>query len=174
MPPQGLPTSTDAAAYLSHVFPADAPQPTWATGRYYTELATALYDVDRSFEGRADFPTIVSAIYGAGESAGGSAVSASLAASAWGWGQVTTNTWYQTAVPTPYQKDVAAYVSAWHDAENRVLRAATESEGSDGEDGEDGEGEAPGQGSGAAVLGGCGAVVVAGIMAGVVGFMGLV
>ena len=53
------------------MFPATVPQPTWATGRYYTELASALYAVDRSFDGRADFPTIVAAIYSAGEGAGG-------------------------------------------------------------------------------------------------------
>ena len=112
----------------------------------------------------------MSAIYSAGAGAGGPTVSASLAASAWGWAQVTTNAWYQTAVPAPCRDEVADYIDAWHAAENRVLRAATA--GDDGDD-EGGEAAAPGTGSGAAVLGGCGAAVVAGIVAGVVGFVGL-
>jgi hypothetical protein len=119
-----LPTSTDAAQYLSSAFPIGAPQPTWATGEYYNMLATALYSVDRSFIQRSDYQTILSAIMSAADNAG-SQVSASVEASAWGWGVVTTNTWYQSQVPAPLQTEVLDYNSAWHSAASSVHSLAT-------------------------------------------------
>ncbi|KAH6658712.1 hypothetical protein BKA67DRAFT_558811 [Truncatella angustata] len=122
--PITLPTSTDAAQYLSFAFPAAAPQPTWATGQYYTMLASVLYSVDRSFALRSDYQTIISAIESAADNAG-SEVSASVEASAWGWGVVTTNAWYQTRVPEPLQTEVLDYNNAWHSAASSVQALAT-------------------------------------------------
>ncbi|KAK8067315.1 hypothetical protein PG997_014062 [Apiospora hydei] len=115
-----LPPSTDASAYLHHVFPTSAAQPTWATGSFYTQLASALYAVDRSFAGRADYATIVAAISRAGD--------ADSPSSAWGWAAVTTNGWYQSDVPQPVQSDVSQYVGAWRDAEFSVLGDAQKAE----------------------------------------------
>ncbi|KAM0818372.1 hypothetical protein AB5N19_04182 [Seiridium cardinale] len=122
--PVTLPTSTDAAQYLSFAFPPGAPQPTWATGALRTKLATALYGIDRSFVQRTDYQTIVSAINSAADNAG-SQVSASVDASAWGWGVVTTNTWYQSRVPTPLQTEVLDYNNAWHSAASSVQALAS-------------------------------------------------
>ncbi|KAK8048004.1 hypothetical protein PG996_016068 [Apiospora saccharicola] len=88
--------------------PPTAAQPTWATGSFYTQLASALYAVDKSFAGRSDYATIVAAISHAGD-ADSPQVSASIASSAWGWAAVTTNGWFQSDVPAPVQTDVARY-----------------------------------------------------------------
>ncbi|KAK9413977.1 hypothetical protein SUNI508_11429 [Seiridium unicorne] len=122
--PVTLPKSTDAAQYLSFAFPPGAPQPTWATGALRTKLATALYGIDRSFVQRTDYETIVSAINSAADNAG-SQVSASVDASAWGWGVVTTNTWYQSRVPAPLQTEVLDYNNAWHSAASSVQALAS-------------------------------------------------
>ncbi|KAK8855032.1 hypothetical protein PGQ11_010944 [Apiospora arundinis] len=122
-----LPQSTDASEYLHHVFPPTAAQPTWATGTFYTQLASALYAVDRSFAGRDDYATIVAAISQAGD-ADSPQVSASIAQSAWGWAAVTTNGWYQSDVPAPVKTDVAQYIDAWHNAEYSVLDDAQRAE----------------------------------------------
>ncbi|KAK6073355.1 hypothetical protein SCUP515_06967 [Seiridium cupressi] len=119
-----LPKSTDAAQYLSFAFPPGAPQPTWATGALRTKLATALYGIDRSFVQRTDYQTIVAAINSAADNAG-SQVSASVDASAWGWGVVTTNTWYQSRVPAPLQTEVLDYNNAWHSAASSVQALAS-------------------------------------------------
>lgn len=181
-----LPSSTDASAYLRHVFPPSAAQPTWATGAFYTQLASALYAVDRSFAGRADYATIVAAISRAGD-ADSPQVSASLAASAWGWAAVTTNGWYQSDVPAPVQTDVARYVGAWHDAEFSVLSDAQRAEatetgrsgGGGGHSGSGGKGGGDGSSSPAssgspATSGKIGARVMVGVVAGLlVGVIGL-
>lgn len=123
-----LPQSTDASAYLHHVFPPSAAQPTWATGSFYTQLASALYAVDRSFAGRTDYATIVAAISQAGDDSGSPQVSESIAQSAWGWAAVTSNSWYQSDVPAPVKTDVAQYIDAWHNAEYSVLDEAQKAE----------------------------------------------
>lgn len=87
-------------------------------------LASALYSVDRSFIQRSDYQTIISAINSAADNAG-SQVSASVEASAWGWGKVTTNTWYQTRVPGALQTEVLEYNSAWNGAASSVKAIAT-------------------------------------------------
>lgn len=89
-------------------------------------LASALYSVDRSWVQRKDYQTIVSAIEGAADSAGDQ-VSASVESSAWGWGVITTNSWYQKDVPTAVQTDVLEYNSAWHSAASSVQALATAS-----------------------------------------------
>lgn len=118
-----LPDYTDASKYLSYAFPTNVPQPTWATGSYYTMLATALYSVDKSFVERSDYTQILTAIQSAGQRVGGQ-VSASVDESAWGWGIVTTNTWYQTEVPESLQTEVVEYNSAWHSAASSVKALA--------------------------------------------------
>ncbi|KAI0155544.1 hypothetical protein BJ166DRAFT_593758 [Pestalotiopsis sp. NC0098] len=118
-----LPVSTDASSYLAFAFPSGAPQPTWATGEYYTMLASAIYSVDRSFIQQPDYQTILSAIESAADQAGDQ-VSASVESSAWGWGAVTTNDWYQSAVPTALQSDVLEYNSAWYSAVSSVQALA--------------------------------------------------
>ncbi|KAK7965808.1 uncharacterized protein PG986_000085 [Apiospora aurea] len=142
-----LPASTDASAYLHHVFPSSAAQPTWATGSFYTQLASALYAVDRSFAGRADYATILAAISRAGD-ADSPQVSASIASSAWGWAAVTTNGWYQSDVPPPVQSDVSQYVGAWRDAEFSVLGDAQKAEATATGKGGSGSGSGGGKGSG--------------------------
>ncbi|KAF2994634.1 hypothetical protein E8E14_000980 [Neopestalotiopsis sp. 37M] len=119
-----LPVSTDASSYLSYAFPLGAPQPTWATGQYYTMLASVIYSVDRSFIQQPDYQTIVSAIQSAANKADNQ-VSASVESSAWGWGAITTNAWYQSQVPAPLQTEVLEYNSAWHSAVSSVQALAT-------------------------------------------------
>jgi hypothetical protein len=92
-------------------------------------LASALYSVDKSFVQRSDYTAILTAIQSAGEQVGGQ-VSASVEKSAWGWGIVTTNAWYQTAVPGALQTEVVDYNVAWHSAASSVrdLAVATTSQ----------------------------------------------
>ncbi|KAK8017835.1 hypothetical protein PG993_014161 [Apiospora rasikravindrae] len=143
-----LPSSTDASEYLHHVFPPTAAQPTWATGSFYTQLASALYAVDRSFAGRTDYATIVAAISQAGDE-DSPQVSESIAKSAWGWAAVTTNGWYQSDVPAPVKTDVAQYVDAWHNAEFSVLDDAQKAEATaTGKGGNGGSGSGSGGGKG--------------------------
>jgi hypothetical protein len=89
-------------------------------------LASALYSIDKSFVERSDYPTIISAIESAADDAGGQ-VSVSVEESAWGWGLVTTATWYQTRVPTALQTEILDYNSAWHSAASSVRAKATAS-----------------------------------------------
>ncbi|ETS86149.1 hypothetical protein PFICI_04174 [Pestalotiopsis fici W106-1] len=119
-----LPISTDASSYLSYAFPTGAPQPTWATGEYYTMLASAIYSVDRSFIQQSDYQSIISAIQSAADKAGNQ-VSASVESSAWGWGAITTNAWYQDQVPAALQTEVLDYNSAWHSAVSSIQALAT-------------------------------------------------
>ncbi|KAI4596799.1 hypothetical protein KJ359_005142 [Pestalotiopsis sp. 9143b] len=86
-------------------------------------LASAIYSVDRSFIQQPDYQTILSAIESAADQAGDQ-VSASVESSAWGWGAVTTNDWYQSAVPTALQSDVLEYNSAWYSAVSSVQALA--------------------------------------------------
>lgn len=82
--------------------------------------------MDKSFVERSDYPTIISAIESAADDVGGT-VSASVEQSAWGWGLITTATWYQTRVPTPLQTEVIDYNNAWHSAASSVRAQATAS-----------------------------------------------
>ncbi|KAI1848581.1 hypothetical protein JX265_011565 [Neoarthrinium moseri] len=123
-----LPASIDASSYLSYAFPPGAPQPTWATGEFYTRLASALYRVDRSFMQRPNYQTIVQAINSAADHAG-SKISASVEASAWGWGVVTVQPWYESGVAPPLQTEVLEYNSAWHSAASSVQAQAKAAQG---------------------------------------------
>lgn len=120
-----LPTSTDAASFLSDVWAGQGPTPTWATGKYATTLATALYSVETSFIMQSYYTSIVDAIWSAAEKDGGSDVVASLSASYWDWGAVTTNDWYTKNVPKALQTDVVNYNSAWDAAVTSVEAKAT-------------------------------------------------
>lgn len=120
-----LPKSTDASSFLSDVWSGQGPTPTWATGKYATTLATALYSLETSFIMRSDYTSIVDAIWSAAEKDGGSDVVASLSASYWGWGAVTTNDWYTKNVPKALQTEVVNYDSAWDSAVTSVEAKAT-------------------------------------------------
>ncbi|KAK6843996.1 hypothetical protein PG987_004856 [Apiospora arundinis] len=168
-----IPQSTDASEYLHHAFPPTAAQPTWATGSFYTQLASALYAVDRSFTGRTGYATIVAAISHAGD-ADSPQVSASIAQSAWGWAAVATNGWYQSDVPASVKTDVAQYINAWHDAEFSVLDGAQKAEATaTGKSGDGGGGVASSEGAslpgkdGSRVM----VVLVAGLFVGVIGLL---
>jgi hypothetical protein len=90
-----IPKSTDAASFLSDVYSGE-PTPTWATGKYATTLASALYSAQTSFAMRSDYRDIVDAIWSAAEKDGGSSVVESLSSSYWDWGAVTTSKHYPT------------------------------------------------------------------------------
>lgn len=119
----GIPTSTNAASYLSEVW-SGGPTPTWATGKYATTLASALYSVQTSFIERSDYGSIITAIYSAA-SKGGDDVAASISASEWDWGSITTAGWYTSNVPKSLQTEVAKYDKAWDSAVSSVEAKAT-------------------------------------------------
>lgn len=120
-----IPTSTDASSFLSDVWSGQTATPTWATGKYATKLASALYSVETSFVMRDDYTAIVDAIWSAASKDGGSTVVESLSASYWDWGAVTTNSWYQDNVPNSLQTAVASYDGAWDSAFTSVEAKAT-------------------------------------------------
>lgn len=117
-----IPSSTDASSYLHDALSST---PTWATGKYATSLATALYSVETSFVDRSDYTSIVDAIWSAAAKDGGDAVVASLSASYWNWGDITTDAWYTKNVPGALQTEVLQYDSAWESAFTKVEAKAT-------------------------------------------------
>lgn len=119
-----IPASTDASSFLSEVYEGEA-TPTWATGKYATTLASALYSAQTSFAMRSDYRDIVEAIWSAAEQDGGSSVVESLSASYWNWGAVTTNAWFQDNVPGALQTAVAQYDDAWESVYTSVEAKAT-------------------------------------------------
>lgn len=119
-----IPASTDASSFLSEVYEGEA-TPTWATGKYATTLASALYSAQTSFAMRSDYRDIVEAIWSAAEEDGGSSVVESLSASYWNWGAVTTNPWFRDNVPGALQTAVAQYDDAWESVYTSVEAKAT-------------------------------------------------
>lgn len=116
-----LPASTDASSFLAAI----SATPTWATGKYATSLATALYSIETSFLGRADYATIVDAIWSAAVKNNDMKVLESLSASYWNWGDVTTNAWYTANVPGVMQTEIRAYDAAYESAWTEVEATAT-------------------------------------------------
>ncbi|ROV88914.1 hypothetical protein VSDG_08932 [Cytospora chrysosperma] len=104
-----IPKSTDASSFLSDLWSGQTATPTWATGKYATKLATALYSVETSFAGRDDYRSIIDSIWSAAEKDGGSKVVESMSSSYWDWSGVTTNDWYQDNMPKAYQTAVAKF-----------------------------------------------------------------
>lgn len=119
---EAVPSSTDASSYLKDALSST---PTWATGKYVTSLATALYSVETSFVGRDDYTSIINAIWSAASKDGGDEVVASLSASYWNWGDITTDGWYTSNVPKALQTEVLEYDSAWESAITKVEAKAT-------------------------------------------------
>ncbi|KAL1866023.1 hypothetical protein Daus18300_006924 [Diaporthe australafricana] len=119
-----LPKSTDASSFLSEVYDGEA-TPTWATGKYATTLASALYSAQTSFAMRSDYRDIVDAIWSAAEQDGGSSVVESLSASYWNWAAVTTNPWFQDNVPKALQTAVGDYDDTWESVFTSVEAKAT-------------------------------------------------
>lgn len=117
-----IPSSTDASSYLNEALTST---PTWATGKYATSLATALYSVETSFGERDDYTSIVDAIWSAASKDGGDKVLASMSASYWNWGDITTDGWYTSNVPKALQTEVLNYDSAWESAITKVEAKAT-------------------------------------------------
>ncbi|KAI3391569.1 hypothetical protein diail_7139, partial [Diaporthe ilicicola] len=107
-----IPKSTDASSFLSEVYEGEA-TPTWATGKYATTLASALYSAQTSFAMRSDYRDIVEAIWSAAEKDGGSSVVESMSSSYWNWAAVTTNDWFTKNVPQPLQTAVGQYDDTW-------------------------------------------------------------
>ncbi|KAF3759917.1 hypothetical protein M406DRAFT_358649 [Cryphonectria parasitica EP155] len=120
-----IPKSTQASSYLSDVWAGQGPTPTWATGKYATTLASALYSIETSFGGRSDYTSIVDAIYSAASKGGGANVVSSLSVSQWNWGDITTNGWYTSNVPKSMQTEISKYDSAWESAITKVEAKAT-------------------------------------------------
>lgn len=116
-----VPKSTDASAFLSEV----SATPSWATGKYATTLASALYSVETSFVLASDYPSIVDAIWSAASKDGGDGVLASMSSVYWDWDKVTTNDWYTNNVPKALQTEVAHFDSAWDSAFTSVEAKAT-------------------------------------------------
>lgn len=157
-----VPTSTDASAFLSDVWAGQTDTPTWATGKYATTLASALYSVETSFVLASGYSSIVEAIWSAAKKDGGSEVVESLSASYWDWGAVTTNDWYTKNVPKALQTEVVKYDSAWGSAMTSVydkVAAATATGSSN---------------AAAAPVPRCTGMAVAGIVAGVAAMAGVV
>ncbi|KAJ0123028.1 hypothetical protein N8I77_010109 [Diaporthe amygdali] len=119
-----IPKSTDASSFLSEVYEGEA-TPTWATGKYATTLASALYSAQTSFAMRSDYRDIVEAIWSAADKDGGSSVVESLSESFWNWGAVTTNNWFQDNVPKSLQTAVAQYDDTWESVFTSVEAKAT-------------------------------------------------
>lgn len=153
-----VPTSVDATSYLSAVWSGQTGTPTWATGRYATTLASALYSVETSFALASGYSSVVDAIWSAAEKGdGGGGAPASLSASGWNWGDITTNAWYTKNVPAAVQTEVARYDSAWDDAIDSVYsEVATATGGS----------------ANAAAAPRCTGMAVAGVVAGVAAMAG--
>ncbi|KUI74504.1 hypothetical protein VM1G_10102 [Cytospora mali] len=120
-----IPKSTDASAFVSSIFSGQGATPTWATGKYATKLATAMYSVETSFVTRSDYTSIVDAIWSAADKDANSKALASLSASGFDWSAITTNDWYQDNVPKAYQTAVVKYDSAWDSAYSSVEAKAT-------------------------------------------------
>ncbi|KAK7734690.1 hypothetical protein SLS53_007794 [Cytospora paraplurivora] len=108
-----IPKSTEASKYLSDIWSGQTATPTWATGKYATTLASALYSVETSFGLRSDYQSIVNAIWSAAEKHGDSDDLKSLSTSGWYWDAITTNDWYHDNVPKALQTEVADYDNAW-------------------------------------------------------------
>lgn len=160
-----LPTSTDASAYLSGVWAGETGgTPTWATGKYATTLASALYSVETSFELATGYRSIVDAIWSAADKDGGDAVVASLSASYWNWASVTTNDWYAKNVPAALQTRVADFDSAWEGAITSVYGEAVATATATGSS----------ENAAAAPAARCTGMAVAGVVAGVVAMAGVV
>lgn len=119
-----IPSSTDASSFLSEVYEGEA-TPTWATGKYATTLASALYSAQTSFAMRSDYRDIVNAIWSAAEEDGGSSVVESLSSSYWNWAEVTTNPWFRDNVPGALQTAVAQYDDTWESVFTSVEAKAT-------------------------------------------------
>lgn len=155
-----LPTSTDASSFLSAEFTT---YPTWATGKYATTLASALYSVATSFVDSDSYTSAIDAIGSAAEQYGGDAAAASIRASGWNWGDVTTNSWYTAHVPgdvkTAVSKYDAAWVSVYTSIEAKAMATSTSKGGAAGAMG----GALP-RCTGAAVAAGVVAVAVAGVL----------
>lgn len=115
-----IPKSTDASSFLSEELTT---VPTWATGKYATTLASALYSVATSFAESDEYTSIIDAIYSAAAKESdkqATEIVASLEASGWDWGAITTNGWYTSNVPKSYQTAVQKYDSAWDSAYTSV------------------------------------------------------
>lgn len=125
----GMPTSVDATSYLSAIWSGQTDAPTWATGKYATTLASALYSLETSFALASDYSSLIDDIYSAASKDGGSDVTASLEKSGWNWGAITTNAWYTKDVPKAVQTAVAKYDSAWEDSINSVYSKAVTTTG---------------------------------------------
>lgn len=152
-----MPTSVDAASYISEVWSGETAGPTWATGKYVTTLASALYSAETSFYQADQYPSIYSAIYSAA-SKGDSEAAASLSKSGWDWGSITTNAWYTENVPGALQTAVAKYDEAWDSIINSVYAEAVSTTGS----------------KNAAAAPKCTGMAVAGVVAGVAAVAGIV
>lgn len=124
-----IPKSTDASSFLSDEFTT---VPTWATGKYATTLASALYSVVTSFAEADKYTSVTGAIDSAAQNYGGDAVMSSIKASGWNWGDITTNSWYTAHVPKDVQKEVSKYDVAWASAYTSVEAAAISTSSSKG------------------------------------------
>lgn len=118
--PTSLPKSTDASSFLSAVWSGQTATPTWATGKYATTLASALYSIETSFALRDDYTSIVEAIWSAAADDDDDDVVKSLSKSGWDWGAITTNAWYTSGVPGALQTEVRSFDGAWASAVSSV------------------------------------------------------
>lgn len=117
----GYPKSVDASTYLIDEFTT---LPTWATGKYATSLATALYSVETSFGDSDKYTSVMTAIRSAAVSYGGDEVVKSIETSGFNWGSLTTESWYTAHVPTALQTAVVNYDAAWGSAYDKVYNEA--------------------------------------------------
>ena len=121
-----LPTSTDAASYLSDVYSAYNGVPTEITGPLVTSLASELFSLEHSWETHAmrssdDFAIL----YAAAQGSDASAIVASINSSGYVYGHITTNDWYSQHVPDDVKSDIAGYNSAWESVVMKVLATTT-------------------------------------------------
>ncbi|KAK3332743.1 hypothetical protein B0T19DRAFT_110647 [Cercophora scortea] len=125
-----LPETTDVPAFLSSIFTGNVP--TVLTGAVATSVVSSLYSLEKSWATHSLQSSGNAAIWSAaGKAPDASSVEASLSASGYDYGAITTNAWYQDNVPADIKSDIASYNSAWVSVFNAVANptAATKTSG---------------------------------------------
>ncbi|KAK3682932.1 hypothetical protein B0T22DRAFT_297366 [Podospora appendiculata] len=107
-----LPETTNVPAFLSSIFTGNVP--TGLTGAAATMVVSSLYGLEKSWATHALQSSGNAAIWSAAAQATDAAsVEASLSASGYDYGHITTNAWYQDHVPADIKSDIASYDAAW-------------------------------------------------------------
>ncbi|KAL0934105.1 uncharacterized protein CTRU02_210904 [Colletotrichum truncatum] len=121
-----LPTSTDAAQYLSD----HAGFATTITGAQATSLVSAVYSVDVKYQNDAKFTTMYSHMWSAAAKASnGPDLVGSMAVGGLDMATMRDENWWKDNVPEKEDKFLADYLSDYQKAANSVLATKTGSKG---------------------------------------------